>query len=436
VTASISSSGFAIKGRLRDLSAADRGLLCERSFSNDPAVRDVTARIIARVRESGDAALIELARELDGVNLDMLEVPRVRWLEALARTPVAIVRAMERSAANLRKVQEAWLPHAEETSTEPGVIVGRRPDALQRVGVYAPGGRALYPSSVLMGAVPARVAGVSEVFLCSPPTPARVPADVTLAAAAIAGVDRVFSVGGAGAIAAFAYGTQTIPRVDRIVGPGNAYVAEAKMQLGSVTGMDTPAGPSELLVIADASASASGVARELVAQAEHDPDACVVLVSLDEQLARSVAEDVALATLAEPRRTIIEQSLASRGAILIADSLDEAMAFAREFAPEHLLLDLADASEAFGRVRNAGTVLIGQYSSVAFGDYITGANHVLPTAGSARYASGLSVNDFIRWTTYQRLDRSAAERLGAEVAAFAEAESLPAHAWAARRWVS
>ena len=249
------------------------------------AVRERCVEIIARVRRDGDAALRAFALELDGVALEALEVPRRRWTGALDALAPALRRAMERSAQNIRRVHEAFLPVTQEIESERGVIVGRRPDPLGRVGVYAPGGRAAYPSSVLMGVVPARVAGVGEVVVCSPPERATgEPSGVVLAAAALAGADRVFSLGGAGAIAALAYGTESVPRVDRIVGPGNAYVAESKLQVASTVAIDSPAGPSELLVIADESADPRLIAREMLAQAEHDPLAAVVAVTTSERV--------------------------------------------------------------------------------------------------------------------------------------------------------
>lgn len=258
-------------GKISGLCAADRAVLFDRSTASDPAVRRTTAEIIDRVRTDGDRALSALAEEFDGVKDLSIEVPRPIRQRALEQTDRGLKRAMERAAANIAAVHRVSLPAASETSPEPGIRILRRPDPLQRVGVYAPGGRAAYPSSVLMGAIPARVAGVEEVVLCSPPESTGLPSTVVLAAAEIAGVDRVFAVGGAGAIAALAYGTATIPRVDRIVGPGNAYVAEAKLQVAGATGIDSPAGPSELLVIAGDSASPRAIALEVMAQAEHDP---------------------------------------------------------------------------------------------------------------------------------------------------------------------
>lgn len=423
-------------GKIAGLSAADRAVLFNRSTSTDLAVRRAAAEIIARVRTEGDRALVELAEEFDGVKNVSIEVPRHVRQSALDEIDRDLRRAMERAAANIRAVHRAFLPAASETCSEPGIRIIRRPDPLRRVGVYAPGGRAAYPSSVLMGAVPARIAGVAEVVLCSPPDSSGLPSRAVMAAAEIAGVDRVFAVGGAGAIAALAYGTATIPRVDRIVGPGNAYVAEAKLQVAGVTGIDSPAGPSELLVIADASASPRALALEVMAQAEHDPRASVVVITVGNWLEEIVPEEIAQAIRTQPRATIIESALRSRGAVLSADSMEEAIAFANEFAPEHLLLSCSEPESILSRLRNAGAIFVGATSSVAFGDYMTGANHVLPTGGLARSYSGLSVLDFFRWTTVQMVDASAAASLATDVGIFAHAEGLAAHAAAARQWVA
>jgi histidinol dehydrogenase len=285
-----------------------------------------------------------------------------------------------------------------------------------------------------MGVIPARVAGVEEVIICAPPAPNGQPDVATLAAAELSGADRVFAVGGAGAVAAMAYGTATIPRVDRIVGPGNAYVAQAKLLVASAVGIDAPAGPSELLIIADDSADPMRLASELLAQAEHDPETVVVLLALGDALCTAVFEAIENLLPVQGRRSILERSLGERGAILSVSSTREAIAFANLFAPEHLLLATRDADALLADIRSAGTVFVGETSSVTFGDYITGANHVLPTGGLARSYSGLSTADFIRWTTYQRIDREAAARLSQDVAVFAEAEHLPGHAAAARAW--
>lgn len=422
-------------GSYAALSASDRLALLERSSHGDTSVRERTAEIIARVRRDGDAGLRALALELDGVVLDALEVPRKTWTAALDALAPALRRAMERAAMNIRRVHEAFLPVAQEVESEAGVVVGRRPHPLARVGVYAPGGRAAYPSSVLMGVIPARVAGVGEIVVCSPPvrTTGR-PSDVVLAAAALARADRVFALGGAGAIAALAYSTRSVPRMDLIVGPGNSYVAEAKLQVANAVAIDSPAGPSELLVIADETADPRLIAREMLAQAEHDPLAAVVAVTTSEQSAASVMRALAELLPTQPRAEIAAVALQGQGAVLWVDSLASAVELSNAYAPEHLLLVVSTAAEVLDNLRNAGTVFVGASASVAFGDYMTGANHVLPTGGLARCYSGLSTLDFVRWTTYQHVTRDAAARLSEDVGVFADAERLGGHALAARAW--
>jgi histidinol dehydrogenase len=422
------------RGSLSSLTAGDRARLLDRTPPTDDIVRTTSEAIIDVVRREGDAALISLAREYDHVRLKSVEVPRDAWRDALRALDPGVRAAMERAAANIRAVHTASLPQAVEVSPEPGVVVGRRPDPLDRVGVYAPGGRASYPSSVLMGVIPARVAGVREVIICAPPAPNGAPAAVTLAAAELSNADRVFAVGGAGAIAAMAYGTETIPRVDRIVGPGNAYVAQAKLLVGSAVAIDAPAGPSELVVIADDSARPALVASEVLAQAEHDPEAVVVVLAVGEGVAEQIVTEIDRLLAVQERRAIIEHALSERGAVLTAASTSDAVLFANALAPEHLLLATRHADALLERVRSAGTVFVGEASSVVFGDYMTGANHVLPTGGLARSYSGLSTLDFVRWTTYQRIDADAAARLALDVAVFADAEQLPGHAAAARVW--
>ncbi len=421
---------FCLRGELRSVRAKLPALV-DRSTSKDSGVRASTAAIIRRVRKEGDAALFDLALELDGVRLESLEVAPVVIRRALARLTPALRAAMERSAANVVAAHRAFSPVPARVETEPGIMLGRRADPLEAVGVYAPGGRAAYPSSVLMGAIPARVAGVRTVVLCSPPDHDGLPAPAVLAAAALAGVDRVFALGGAGAIAAMAFGTETVPAVNRIVGPGNSYVAEAKLQLAGMVGIDSPAGPSELLVIADDSVDPVFVACEALAQAEHDPMAAVVVVATDERVALEVERELRSRIGTQARGAIIAQALESRGGLLWCDSLADAIAFSNRYAPEHLLLAVRDPESALRDVRNAGSVFLGERSSVAFGDYITGANHVLPTGGAARAYSGLSTLDFIRWTTYQRVSPDAAARLARDTAVFARAEGLTGHADAA-----
>jgi len=319
-----------------------------------------------------------------------------------------------------------------EIETEPGVLVSRRPDPIERVGVYVPGGKAAYPSSVLMAVIPARIAGVRQVIVASPPGPDGRPHQLVLAACALTGVDRVFSLGGAGGIAAMAYGTETVPRVDKIVGPGNAYVMEAKLQVADRVAIDAPAGPSEILILADQSAPIDLLAIELLAQAEHDPRAAVVAVLVgDPARAEELAAAVERHAADSPRRALISAALGAAGGILTADSIDQAIRFANEYAAEHLLLALDDSERVVPELRNAGSVFVGLESSVVFGDYLTGGNHVLPTGGLARAYSGLSTTDFVRWTTYQTVSRDAAQRLAADAAILARAEGLFGHAAAA-----
>lgn len=427
---------FRYTGAVAALSDDERRTLCDRSTSSDAVVREQTASIIERVQHGGDDALRRMAREFDGVTLDALEVPRSEWARARDAIAPELRAALERTVRNVRTAHTAFLPQAVEVETEPGIHIGRRPDPLQRVGVYAPGGRAAYPSSLIMGVVPAKVAGVPDVIVCSPASASGQPSDVVLAAAAIADADRVFAIGGAGAIAAMAYGTASVPRVDRIVGPGNAWVAEAKLQCAGAVAIDSPAGPSELLVIADAQADVAIVAREMLAQAEHDPRAAVVCVAIGAAVAERVAATIAAFMPSVARGDIIADAFAFAGGVLWADTLDEAITFANTWAAEHLLLALAPAAldSTCAALRGAGTVFLGDSASVAFGDYMTGANHVLPTGGLSRCYSGLSTLDFIRWTSWQRVTPVAATSLAPAVGVFADSEGLPNHAAAARQW--
>jgi histidinol dehydrogenase len=440
------------RGAFDALDADTRRAVTDRATSLEAMVRTRTAAIVDRVRARGDVALREMAREFDAIESLEIEVPRAHWERALYALDPALRQALERAHRNIATVHAAFLPQETRVSPEPGIVVGRRPDALQRVGVYAPGGRAAYPSSLLMGAVPARVAGVHEVIVCSPPGLDGLPSPVVLAAAALANVDRVFAVGGAGAIAAMAIGTDTIPRVDRIVGPGNAYVAAAKLQVVSDVTIDSPAGPSELLVLVDADGEAATdsfgdarelaavVAREMLAQAEHDPDAAVIAVLCGGAAAVALAQAVeaSLSALVDSstRSDVVRAALAARGAIVTVPSLEQGVTVANAWAAEHLLLLVSERqrTQTLAALRSAGTIFVGASSSVAFGDYMTGANHVLPTAGAGRCYSGLSTLDFVRWTTWQEVTPDAAARLADDVGVFADAEMLPAHAAAARAW--
>ncbi len=418
--------------KITPVTTADRTRLFDRGLAADPEIERTTTAIIAAVRDHGDAALLELAQRFDGCVPDRIEIPLETCAAALEALEPALRSALEEAASAIHAFHQAQIPPPLEVEIRPGVRLGRRAEPLRRVGVYAPGGRASYPSSVLMGVVPARAAGVEEIIVCSPPGPDGLPPAPVLAACALAGADRVFATGGAGAIAAMAFGTASIPRVDKIVGPGNAFVTEAKRQLNGTVAIDCPAGPSEVLIIADANADPELAALEMIAQAEHDPLAAAVVVTIGTEPAAAVRTALARLLPDQPRREIIEAALGASGAILSATSLAEALEFAEQYAPEHLLLLIDDPRAALDRVRSAGTVFLGAPSSVAFGDYITGANHVLPTGGLARAYSGLSTLDFLRFATYQEVSPAAAAQLARPTALLAEAEGLPGHAAAAR----
>ena len=396
-------------------------------------VEDSVSETITDVLTSGDAALRRLAHRYDGVELGDIEVPPDQCARALEELDPPVHAALERARRNIDAFHEATRPQPVTVETEPGVVLSQEWGPLAKVGVYAPGGRAAYPSSVLMGVVPARVAGVEEVAVCSPPGPNGHPSGEVMAACALAGADRLFALGGAGAIAAMAYGTETVAAVDAIVGPGNAWVTEAKRQVQGRVRIDSLAGPSEALVIADEGADPFLAALELVAQAEHDPEAACVLVTTSRDLAGAVERELASIVERVSRRDIVTAALAARGGLVLAESADEALAFADWYAPEHMVVMAERADELIAAARPAaGTVFLGPHASVAFGDYLTGANHVLPTGRRAEVESGLGTRDFMRSWTVQRVSRAAAARLASDTAALAEAEGLPGHAEAAR----
>ncbi len=417
---------------LAALSVPERNRLLDRRPADSPELEDRVRGILRRVRSEGDTALLEMARAFDGVDLRSLEVPTERWTEAAERLEGRLRRDLAEAAANIAAFHRAQIPEEIQLTVRPGVTLGRRSVPLARVGVYAPGGRAAYPSSVLMGVVPARVAGVEEVVVCSPPGERGTPSDEVMAACLIGGASRLFAIGGAGAIGALAFGTESVPKVHAIVGPGNRYVTEAKRQVAGDLVIDSPAGPSEVLVLADGSASPRLCALELICQAEHDPEASVALVTDSQALLTRLRPVLRDELSRAPRRPIAESALAGYGALLLAGSWAEALSFARAYAPEHLAIYSRDPKSDMGKVPTAGTVFLGEAASVAFGDYITGANHVLPTGGLARSFSGLSTLHFLRMFTWQEITPEAAVAMGDAVARMAEAENLPGHAEAVR----
>jgi histidinol dehydrogenase len=392
-----------------------------------PAVRE----IIADVRQRGDEALRELTKRFDGCEVDDLRVPRGDLSAALATLDPAFREALEFARDQITAYHRTQV--AEETRHErEGIVVREMAVPVERAGLYVPGGRAVYPSTVLMTAIPAHVAGVGEIALCVPPGPdGRIP-QATLAAAALLALDEVYKVGGAQAIAALAYGTESIRPVDVIVGPGNVYVTLAKREVAGVVGIESTAGPSELVVVADEVAPAEYVAIDLIAQAEHGPHGAALLVTWCEALAGEVEEAVARFASESLRRKEIEATLTEGGRIVLVDDPEQAMAVANHVAPEHLQLMNADPVSLLPLVRNAGAVFCGHHAPAPVGDYVAGVNHVLPTARTARFSSALRVDTFIKHIHVVSLDEAALARVAPYVAAFAEVEGLPAHALSVR----
>jgi histidinol dehydrogenase len=400
--------------------------LLDRSTRFDDGVDDAVAAILHAVRTRGDEAVAEYTRQLDQRE-PPYEVSRARWDELAARVDARVRHALELAAARIRAFHERQV-EADVDVTLDGVRLELRVTPLRRVGLYVPGGTARYPSSVLMTAIPAKVAGVSEVIMVTPGV-----SPEAMLAARLAAVDRVFELGGAQAVGALAYGTETVPRVDKIVGPGNAWVASAKRQVYGEVDIDSIAGPSEVLIVADGDAPAAWIAADLLAQAEHDREARAILVTTSPALAAAVAEEVAAQLATLPRRAIAEHAISHHGAAVIVDSIDEAVAFANQYAPEHLELDVADARRVAARCTTAGAIFIGRWSSEAAGDYVAGANHVLPTGGAARYASPLGVHDFHKRTSLIEYSREAALAHADEIAVLAACEGLDAHGRSALR---
>ncbi|MCU0869020.1 MAG: histidinol dehydrogenase [Burkholderiales bacterium] len=406
------------------------------AFENsiDATVEAAVRTILQEVRLRGDAAVLELTARFDRVHaasVDALRIARADCEAAFVALPAAQRDALEAAAARIRafharQVQSGW------TFTEAdGTVLGQQVTPLDRVGIYVPGGKAAYPSTVLMNAIPAKVAGVGEIVMVVP-APDGVRNALVLAAAAVAGVDHVFAIGGAQAVGALAYGTATIPAVDKITGPGNAYVAAAKRQVFGVVGIDMVAGPSEILVIADGSTPADWIAMDLFSQAEHDERAQSILLCPDAAYLDAVAAAMARLLPSMPRRAVIERSLADRGALVRTRDLAEACALANAVAPEHLELSVADPDPWLAKLRHAGAIFVGRWSSEALGDYCAGPNHVLPTARTARFASPLGVHDFQKRASLIRVSSAGAATLGPIAGALADGEGLPAHAAAAR----
>ena len=396
-------------------------------MSGGADVSATVADIIAYVRARGDKALIEYAAKFDRANISEVEVPAEEIDAAVEAVGEEYMKMLRRAAANIERFHKAQLREGFVINDKDGIVMGQKVLPLAKAGLYVPGGTAAYPSSVLMNAIPARLAGVGEIVMVTPPSGGAIPAQI-LAAAKIGGVDRVFRCGGAQAVAALAYGTETIPAVDKIVGPGNAFVAEAKRQVSGTVGIDMIAGPSEILVIADGASDPVIVAADLLSQAEHDRRASAVLVTTSAELADAVSEEIERQLAVLPRVEIARASIDDHGLIIIVDNIKEAIEMSNRIAPEHLEICLDNPFDYLSEIKNAGSVFLGRNCPEALGDYMAGPNHTLPTSGSARFSSPLSVDDFVKKMQFTYFTADALATLADDVDAFARSEGLDAHA--------
>ena len=402
--------------------------LKDRVRENDRSVEDGVAAILRDVRDNGDRAVRAYSEKFDGWVPDSLEISMTEIERITADCDPAFLAAMERAAENIRAFHARQKQQSRIDPERNGVLMGQRVRGLHRVGVYVPGGTAAYPSSVLMNVIPAKIAEVGEIVMVTPPGRTGKPDKNILAAAKIAGVDRVFLIGGAQAVAALAYGTESVPKVDKVVGPGNIFVATAKKLLYGTIDIDMIAGPSEILVIADSSAKPEYLAADLMSQAEHDRMASAILITPDEALARATADEIERQMETLSRRDIIRESIDNFGAIIVCESLTEAVDFANELAPEHLEVCCENPLEYIGKLDNAGSVFLGNYSPEPLGDYFAGPNHVLPTSGTARFFSPLSVDDFIKKSSFIYYTKDALLAAADDIIRIAETEELTAHA--------
>ncbi len=392
-------------------------------------VGDKVASILKDVKENGDAALRKYTKHFDCADITEIEVSKEEIDEAIKNTDHEMLSHLEFAANNIRKFHEAQMPQQKVWFMElaPGIELGQKFTALESVGAYVPGGRASYPSTALMTIVPAKVAGVRNVVMCTPPGKDGKVNPLTLAAARVAGADHVYKLGGVQAVAGMAYGTASVLKVDKIVGPGNIFVTAAKMQVRDIAEIDFPAGPSEVLIIADDSCNARMAASDIVAQAEHDPNSVSVMVSTSEKVASNVMEEVIKQANETLRQDIVMKSL-ENSAVIVADSIGECIAFSNEFAPEHLEIMVEDPDNVLEGIEHAGSIFMGNYAPVPVGDYVSGTNHVLPTAGYARIYSGLNLSHFMKSSTIQKISKEGLKTLKDPVIAIAEKEGLQAHA--------
>ena len=391
-------------------------------------VEDIVADIIYDVRKNGDEALFKYCEKFDKAKLESLAVTEEEISEAVNSVDEKFLDILKRAAKNIRKFHENQVRNSFIINDENGIVTGQKVIPVDRAGLYVPGGTAAYPSTVLMDSIPAKIAGCQEVVMVTPPNSEGKVNPVILAAAYVAGVDKIFKVGGAQAIAALAYGTESIPKVDKIVGPGNAFVAEAKKQVFGMVSIDMIAGPSEILVVADKTCNPKYVAADLLSQAEHDKMASAVLVTDSKELAEAVSAEIENQLPLLERWEIARASIDNNGKIIVADTLDAAIDIANEIAPEHLELCVDNPFDYLDQIRHAGSIFMGKNCPEALGDYFAGPNHTLPTSGTARFSSPLSVDDFVKKTQYTYYTKNALERVARDVEYFAEKEGLTAHA--------
>lgn len=390
-------------------------------------VADIVTGIIDNVKQNGDKALFEYCEKFDKAKLSSLEVSKEEIDEAFSQVEQEFVDILTEAKENIEKFHRHQVRNSFIINENNGIVTGQKVTPIEKVGLYVPGGTAAYPSSVLMNCIPAKIAGVSQIVMVTPPTGGKIN-PVILAAAKIAGVDRIFKLGGAQAVAALAYGTESVPKVDKIVGPGNAFVAEAKKQVFGKVAIDMIAGPSEILVIADGKSNPSYVAADLLSQAEHDKNASAVLVTDSADLAVKVQAEIENQLKVLPREEIARASIENNGKIIVTDSLEIAIEVANEIAPEHLEICTDNPFDYLAEIKNAGSIFMGRYCPEALGDYFAGANHTLPTSGTARFSSPLSVDDFVKKSQYTYYTKDAFNKVSEKVAYFAEKEGLSAHA--------
>lgn len=391
-------------------------------------VEGIVSEIIENVKENGDKALFEYCEKFDKAVLSSLVVSEEEIHEAVASVEPEFLEILQKAAANIKKFHEKQKRNSFIINDEKGVVIGQKVIPVDRAGLYVPGGTAAYPSTVLMDSIPAKLAGVREVVIVTPPNAQGKINPVILAAASVAGVDRIFKVGGAQAIAALAYGTETIPKVDKIVGPGNAFVAEAKKQVFGKVSIDMIAGPSEILIVADSKTDPAYAAADLLSQAEHDKLASAVLVTDSEELAFAVSAELEKQIPLLERAEIARASIDDNGKIIVADTLEKAIEIANEIAPEHLELCVDEPFDYLDSIRHAGSIFMGRNCPEALGDYFAGPNHTLPTSGTAKFSSPLSVDDFVKKTQYTYYTKKALSAVAEDVAYFAKKEGLTAHA--------